>query len=160
MIKTKLKICSACKRESILWKSSPKLCRDCAAKIRLQEETGLNLNNKPKPRKPIAQVSEKMQANLAKYRRKRDAYFKDHPVCEFPGCTSKKITLHHKRGRQGAFLTDKRHFCSLCLKHHTFVNENPDEALKMDLVASRLANVETLQHADLQAIKRHGRSNN
>lgn len=138
MIKAKPKICSQCGLLKILWKSSPKLCKDCATKIRLQEETGLNLNNKPKPRTAIARVSKTMQGNLAKYRRLRDKYFEENPVCEYPGCMSSKITLHHKRGRIGAFLTDKRHFCSLCQKHHTWVNENPAEALKMGLVDSRL----------------------
>lgn len=83
-------------------------------------------------------VSNKMAANLAKYRRLRDRYFKDNPVCEFPGCTSRIITLHHKRGRIGAFLTDKRWFCSLCQKHHQWVNENNEQAFKMGLVYSRL----------------------
>lgn len=90
--------------------------------------------------KPIKVVSEKMAANLAKYRRLRDKYFKEHPVCEFPGCNSRNITLHHKRGRVGAFLTDKRWFCSLCQKHHQWVNENNEEAFKMGLVYSRLGN--------------------
>jgi hypothetical protein len=91
-----------------------------------------------KSRKPIKVVSEKMASNLAKYRKRRDAYFKDHPVCEFPGCNSRKITLHHKRGRTGAFLTDKRWFCSLCQFHHTYVNEHSEEARKMGLIYSRL----------------------
>jgi hypothetical protein len=138
MIKPKLKQCSSCKQMVILWKSTPKLCKDCAMKIKLQDETGLNLNVKVKPKKGIAPISEKMQSNLAKYRRLRDAYFKEHPVCEFPGCASKNITLHHKKGRCGALLTDKRNFCSLCLQHHTFVNENPTEALKLGLVINRL----------------------
>lgn len=138
MIKAKLKQCSVCKKQVVLWKSSPKLCKDCATKIKIEAETGLNLTVKIKRTKQIAPVSEKMQTNLAKYRRLRDRYFKENPVCEFPGCESKKITLHHRRGRIGAFLTDKRHFCSLCVKHHTWVNENPDEALKMNLVGSRL----------------------
>jgi hypothetical protein len=86
----------------------------------------------------IRPVSEKMAANLAKYRKRRDKYFEDNPVCEFPGCRSRKITLHHKRGRVGAFLTDKRWFCSLCQFHHTWVNEHHEEAAKMGLVYSRL----------------------
>lgn len=96
-----------------------------------------SLNPKPYAR-AIRPVSETMAANLAKYRTKRDRYFKDHPVCEFPGCRSRKITLHHKRGRVGAFLTDIRYFCSLCGFHHTWVNEHNKEAAKMGLVESRL----------------------
>ena len=88
--------------------------------------------------KRIAPISEKMASNLAKYRKRRDKYFDEHPICEFPGCNSRQITLHHKRGRVGSFLTDKRYFCSLCQKHHQWVNENNKEAAKMGLVESRL----------------------
>ena len=63
---------------------------------------------KQKPRSRIAPVSASRLEALKIYRRARDKYFKEHPVCEFPGCTSKDITLHHKRGRVGSFLTDKR----------------------------------------------------
>lgn len=91
-----------------------------------------------KQRSRIAPVSAKRLDALKTYRRARDAYFKEHPVCEFPGCTSRNITLHHKRGRVGAFLTDKRWFCSLCQKHHTWVEEHPKEAQKMQLSLKRL----------------------
>jgi hypothetical protein len=137
-MKVKLKICSVCKRECVLWKATPKLCKDCAAKIKIQEETGLNLN--VKVRKPIKKVSEKMYDNLAKYRRLRDKHFQEYPVCQFPGCLNKKITLHHAKGRVGAFLTDKHYFKSLCPKHHTFVEENPTEAQRLGLSFKRLNN--------------------
>lgn len=87
---------------------------------------------------PIAKKSKKRERQEEKYRRARDKYFEEHPVCEFPGCTSRKITLHHKRGRVGAFLTDKRWFCSLCDEHHKFVEQNPDEAKRLQLSLSRL----------------------
>lgn len=160
MIKPKLKICSVCEKSSYLWKSSPPMCKNCAGKSKIE-----NVTPEPKLKEyfiknEISPMSDKRKKELAIYRVNRDVYFKLKPVCEFEGCSSTKVTLHHKRGRVGRYLTDMRYFCSLCPKHHTFVNENPDEALKMGLVASRLANVEILQHTDLQAIKRHGRSNN
>lgn len=74
----------------------------------------------------------------ALYRSKRDKYFNDHPVCEFPGCYSRKITLHHKRGKVGKMLYDEEWFCSLCQVHHQWVNEHNEEAFKMGLVYSRL----------------------
>jgi hypothetical protein len=138
MIKPKLKECSVCKKQVVLWKSKPKLCKDCAMKQKIEQDSGLKLPSVPNKFFKISPVSKNREAALAKYRRLRDAYFKEHPICEFPGCTSKQITLHHKRGRIGAFLTDKRHFCSLCHKHHTWVNENNAEAFKLGLVASRL----------------------
>lgn len=88
----------------------------------------------------IEQISKKRQAALARYRRLRDKYFEEHPVCEFTGCISRNITLHHKRGRLGSFLTDKRYFCSLCKEHHVWVETHPAEAKKMGLSDSRLEN--------------------
>lgn len=103
-----------------------------------ENELKSNEVKKPKQRSRIAPVSAKKLESLSKYRRARDAYFKKHPVCEFPGCTSRELTLHHKRGRVGAFLTDKRWFCSLCQGHHRWVEEHPEEAQKMQLSFKRL----------------------
>lgn len=87
----------------------------------------------------IAPISLKKAKELKIYRIERDRYFKEHPICEFPGCASRKITLHHRRGRCGTLLTDRRYFCSLCLKHHNYVNEHNEEAQKLGFVESRLA---------------------
>lgn len=91
-----------------------------------------------KKSKPISPISSKRKEALKRYRRLRDKYFSDHPICEFPDCTSTKITLHHMCGRIGAFLTDKRHFKSLCIKHHRWAEENPVEAIKLGLSKKRL----------------------
>lgn len=99
-------------------------------------------SNKPlqstKTIKPISPISNKRKEALKRYRRLRDKYFLEHPVCEFPDCSSTNITLHHKKGRVGAFLTDKRYFKSLCMKHHRWVEENVTEAIKMGLSIKRL----------------------
>lgn len=99
---------------------------------------------KPKPKKPIkpkaikiALISKTRQEALKTYRRRRDEFLKG-KTCEFPGCNSKDVTLHHKRGRVGAFLADKRYFCALCQKHHNWVELHPEEAKKMNLSQSRL----------------------
>lgn len=86
----------------------------------------------------ISPVSATRRNEYAIYREKRDEYFKTHQVCEFPGCRSRRITLHHKRGRIGKMLYDERYFCSLCGPHHTWVNEHNEEAAKMNLTESRL----------------------
>lgn len=88
--------------------------------------------------KPIAPISNKRKEALKRYRRLRDKYFLDHPVCEYPECSSTNITLHHSRGRIGSFLTDKRYFKSLCPKHHSWAEENPLEAQKLGLSFKRL----------------------
>lgn len=134
----KLKLCSGCQTMKVIWKAKTKehgmLCKDCSNKS----------SNKKLPEskvirsKPIANFSKSRVEALKKYRRLRDKYFIEHPICEFPDCTSKNITLHHSRGRIGCFLTDKRFFKSLCPKHHRFVEENPTEAQKLGLSQKRL----------------------
>lgn len=128
----KIKTCSVCGFQGSMWKSKPLLCKNCASKNTASPVALKSV------RKPIAKVSVNRQEALKVYRRKRDKYFEEHPVCEFPDCNSKNITLHHMRGRIGAFLTDKRFFKSLCHKHHRYVEENPLEAYKLNLSAKRL----------------------
>lgn len=95
---------------------------------------------KPIERKPtkISPVSKSRAAALEKYRRLRDEYFKEHPICEFPGCNSTKVTLHHMRGRIGSFLTNKKYFKSLCWPHHRYVEDHPSEAKKLGLSLKKL----------------------
>lgn len=91
-----------------------------------------------KKRSVIAPISEKKAKQLVEYRKARDEYFKDHPRCEFLGCYKTDITLHHMAGRTGDLLTDKRYFKSLCVKHHRWVEENPESAKKLGLSTTRL----------------------
>lgn len=91
-----------------------------------------------KPKKPIAKFSNKKLVDLKQYRKLRDEYFKLNPICEFKGCYSTEITLHHAKGRIGRNLTDISYFKSLCLAHHRFVEDNPLEAIKMGLSIKRI----------------------
>lgn len=142
----KLKICSSCGIECYLWKRLPKLCKSCALKLKSTSIGSFKLTTKTpnkataviKKKKSISPISNSRKEALKHYRRLRDKYFLEHPVCEFPECNSKDITLHHMRGRIGAFLTDKRYFKSLCMKHHRFIEENPSEAIKLGLSQKRL----------------------
>jgi len=143
-IKPKLRPCKTCKDPCYVFSHGD--CKSCsqmryatvAAKKRQATLTQTENGKTAKPFKVIAKVSKNRVEALKKYRRLRDKYFEEHPVCEFPGCNSKNITLHHKRGRVGAFLTDKRSFCSLCLPHHRYVENNPEEGRKLNLVLNRL----------------------
>lgn len=91
-----------------------------------------------KSNKAIPVFSESRKERNKKYKILRDEYFLEHPVCEFPGCNSNDITLHHGKGRNGDLLFDKRWFKSLCLIHHRFVEDFPLEAQKLGLSFSRL----------------------
>ena len=101
---------------------------------------------KPKPPKPIAksqtkinQVSKSKKSDLQKYEIAKAEYLKG-KTCEFPGCGCEDVTLHHKKGRIGALLYDKRFFAALCIEHHMFVELNPNEAKSLKLSLSRLSN--------------------
>jgi hypothetical protein len=87
---------------------------------------------------PIKKVSSGHLKKLAVYRVVRDEYLAEHPVCEYLGCNSTNITLHHKAGRCGSYLTNKDFFCSLCDKHHRFAELNPLHAKAIGLSEDRL----------------------
>jgi len=104
-----------------------------------QEKYRAKQVEKPKKKKTaIKPVSDKMLDKLKHYRRLRDKFLAENPVCMFPGCNCREVTLHHARGRVGAFLTDKRYFKSLCWPHHQYVESHPDEARKLGLSYCRL----------------------
>lgn len=130
----KKKCTGGCGLEKVIWKNheGKQYCKYCwmmrTSKQKLKTTTPVRI-------KP---VSDKRQDELKIYRIKRDEYLKRNPICEFPGCLSTDIELHHKKGRIGLLLTDDRYFCSLCRKHHRWVEEHPEEAKKMNLTLSRL----------------------
>ena len=139
----KLKICSICGKETILWKSNPKCCKNCWLKIKAQE--GLSTSDITKlPQKPksrsyrIKSVSDKKLIELKEYRKKRDAFMKG-KLCEFPDCKEKATDLHHAKGRTGSLLTDERHFKALCRSHHRWIEENVLEAKAIGLSVDRLS---------------------
>lgn len=68
-------------------------------------------------------VSEKKKYRMEKYYELRDAYLKEHPVCEVEGCESTKVDLHHKAGRIGENLF--KHFMSICRRHHLRCDTDP-----------------------------------
>ena len=128
-MKHKQGTCSMCEREASLYAKG--LCYFCY------------WSSKRKAIKPskklIMPISKNRQEALKKYRRIRDKFLKDHPICQYPGCNSREVTLHHAAGRIGSFLTDKRHFRSLCWPHHQFIETHPDQAIKLGLSVKRLA---------------------
>ncbi len=90
--------------------------------------------SKPNTKKvKIAPVSAKRLEALKKYRRIRDKFLQENPICMYPGCKSKQVTLHHGKGRIGSYLTDKRFFKSLCWPHHEYIERHPLEAKKLGL---------------------------
>lgn len=129
MIKRKKDECTGCKQIRYIY--ARKLCEICYDKQR--KKTPL-----PKPKKQIRKFSKKSLDQLKRYRVLRDKYLEENPICQYPGCKSREVTLHHRAGRIGAFLTDKRFFSSLCWPHHQHIETHPEEAKKLGLSISRL----------------------
>ena len=75
----------------------------------------------------IANVSEKQKERLKTYRKLRDAYMREHLVCEakLGRCTMVATDLHHKKGRDNENLFS--HFMALCRTCHMEIEEADSE---------------------------------
>lgn len=124
MIARKKKVCISCQTERYIY--AKKMCRFCYQKY--------------KPPKAIPKRSKKSEGILRQYNSIRNEFLEENPVCMYPGCNSREVTLHHARGRSGSLLTDKRYFKSLCWPHHQHIEQNPDLAKKLGLSYYRLSN--------------------
>ena len=91
MIQAKKKICSSCQKEKVLWKSTPKLCKECF--YRMPE------NKKPIEKKvyTIPKESAKRSKENRLYHAKRILYLTTHKECEavLPGCLHMASDIHH-----------------------------------------------------------------
>jgi hypothetical protein len=102
-------------------------------KLEHPEEYQIKKSDKPLKQTPlkrklvsIKKVSDKQKERLEKYFLLRDQYFLEHPICEFPGCNSKEIDLHHKSLRIGESLYEN--FMSCCRYHHNYIHSHPQES--------------------------------
>lgn len=129
-MKRKTSTCIICGNDRLIY--CKKMCGYCYEKQR--KKTPIK-----RPTKPIRKHSKKSLDQHYRYKKIRDKFLEDNPICMYPGCNSRKVTLHHARGRLGAFLTDKRWFKSLCWPHHQEIEHNPDLAKSLGLSFSRLS---------------------
>lgn len=119
-MKQKKKICKQCGRETNIYAS--KCCLPCY-KLQNPEKFQIKRTELKKTQTKIKPVSDKQKKRLDKYFELRDIYLKEHPICEFKGCNSKEVDLHHKGLRTGDNLY--RHFMSCCRYHHSWIHEHP-----------------------------------
>lgn len=138
----KLKECSKCHQMVYLWKSSPKLCKTCAQS--LTKRPILKPSDQRSTSKPIVSkakinnVSDNRLIELKEYRIVRDAYMRDHKICEHPECNSPSTELHHSKGRTGKLLTNPLYFKALCHSCHSWAEKNPILAKELGLSVDRL----------------------
>jgi len=66
----------------------------------------------------------------------RKEHLKENPYCAI--CAGKATTIHHKKGRIGSLLYDRRWFLSTCLGCHTIIERNPEWAKEKGYSLDRL----------------------
>lgn len=112
--------CSECDsdKEVLLFRRNPPQCEYHYKKQKSEIYQERARKKAPKQRKKIKQFSDKKLKELAKYRKKRDNYLTEHPVCEVYDCAKPSTNLHHKAGRDGSLLTDERYFMACCSSCH------------------------------------------
>lgn len=129
-MKPKLKTCSGCEQERVIWKNheGEKYCKSCWAGIKYQ-------GVKPKPRSKIKPKSKKQEKLDVVYSQLRRVFLEKNPNCQasLPGCTRKATEVHHKDGRQKNYLVIET-WCASCRNCHVYIHNNPEEARELGLL--------------------------
>ena len=96
------------------------------------DEKWLNKKSKSGIKKSFKPISDKKAEELAIYRKVRDKYLKEHPMCEVKDCDKPSSHIHHMNGRNGATLYDDNYFMAvgICC-HPKRIHENPAWARAM-----------------------------
>lgn len=76
--------------------------------------SGEQLDFRRKPRKYMRQQSKKGRKRQSKYSKAASEYLKENPFCEICG-REENLSIHHKAGRNGSLLWDKRYFMTTCM---------------------------------------------
>lgn len=100
----------------------------------------------------IANRSKKRAAQEREYAKARREHLEENPMCAIHNKTTIDIhgvyhidpicwatTIHHKKGRIGPLLTDRRYFLSVCMEGHRWIEAHPIEAKKLGYSLSRLS---------------------
>jgi hypothetical protein len=91
--------------------------------------------------KPISPISKAQAKRLAEYRRLRDQFMRNHPVCQarLDGCSTIASDLHHAAGRCGNNLLDTTTYIALCRNCHSYIEVHPAFAKEHGFSQSRLS---------------------
>ena len=84
----------------------------------------------------MKQYSTKRAKQMREYKKIRDKYLEDKPLCERCGSISNQV--HHQKGRIGDLLTDNRYFLSVCEECHRHIEDHPRESREKGFTISRL----------------------
>jgi hypothetical protein len=85
----------------------------------------------------IRPLSKKRQKENTEYNKEVKIFLKLNPKCAvYPELQSKEV--HHKKGRIGKLLLDKRYWLAVSRKAHREITDNPAWAIEMGYSISRL----------------------
>lgn len=82
-------------------------------------------------RKPIRRISAARAKRLSEYAKLKRRWLKG-KTCQM--CPSKKVDVHHSRGRTGRLLCMVEFWIPLCRFHHNKIKEDPAWAYKHELL--------------------------
>lgn len=74
---------------------------------------------------PIKKVSDKRKEENKEYALLRDAYLKEHTICECCGSTPSDC-IHHRKGRQNSLLCEVQYFMAVCDSCHVAIHADPN----------------------------------
>lgn len=94
--------------------------------------------NLGKRSKRIKSRSDKRRDQENEYRIIRAEYLEKHPICEVYNCGHKSEQVHHKKGRIGKLLTNKKYFLAVCDTCHKYIELHPAWAKAQGYSESRL----------------------
>ena len=131
----KLKICSKCGLESLIWSSrgGTRLCKKCST-------TGVATNKQNKPtKKPIAPRSQKRLFQERLYSLRRKVFIENHPMCEahiVGVCTGVSSECHHTYSGKdrSQFFTDEKTWIAICRNCHNWIHSNSKQARELGLL--------------------------
>lgn len=137
MIRQKKKKCADCGNYHPLYGHG--LCKYCYNKKKAKEYKEKKLTaERPAKKERIKQVSEKQGLRNAEYKIARLEFLLEKDHCEI--CTeeclvpypiinpTEVLEVHHKAGRHGSLLTDKRYFIAVCRNCHRIAEDHPQWA--------------------------------
>ena len=130
-MKAKKKICSSCKRDSLIWKSvgREKYCKSCWSCQKPSQEL--------QTKKPIRPRSPKRVLDDALYTKLRKVFMDKNPLCKanLPGCTLNATDVHHKAGRTGDNHLKESTWLPVCRTCHNYIHDklSMEDAVTLNL---------------------------
>lgn len=86
-----------------------------------------------KPKQKIKPKSKKREREERIYSVERLIFLSENPKCQcgLDGCTGLSTEVHHKKGRRGRLLMDKRFWLAVCRNCHDYITEHSKQAIKL-----------------------------